>query len=27
MWFLFEAEYAIENGRANWTKPVRATIA
>jgi hypothetical protein len=27
MWFVFEAEYMIENGRANWNKPEPATIA
>ena len=27
MWFVFEAEYAIENGRANWNRPVRETMA
>jgi len=27
MWFVFEAEYQIENGRANWNKPVPETIA
>ena len=26
MWFVFEAEYEIENGRANWTRPVAATM-
>ncbi|HEY6716229.1 MAG TPA: hypothetical protein VI232_07785 [Reyranella sp.] len=26
MWFVFEAEYVIENGRANWNKPVRETM-
>jgi hypothetical protein len=26
MWFVFEAEYQIENGRANWNKPIRETI-
>lgn len=27
MWFVFEAEYAIENRRANWNKPVTETMA
>ena len=27
MWFVFEAEYAIENRRANWNKPVIETMA
>jgi len=27
MWFVFEAEYEIEDRRANWNKPVRDTIA
>ncbi len=27
MWFVFEAEYEIENGRANWNRPVLATMA
>ena len=22
MWFVFEAEYVTENGRANWNKPI-----
>ena len=26
MWFVFEAEYEIENGRANWNRPVPATM-
>jgi hypothetical protein len=26
MWFVFEAEYQIENGRANWNRPVPSTI-
>ena len=26
MWFVFEAEYATENGRANWNKPVPETM-
>ena len=26
MWFVFEAEYEIENGRANWNRPVRETM-
>jgi hypothetical protein len=26
MWFVFEAEYMTENGRANWNKPIRATM-
>lgn len=26
MWFVFEAEYAIENRRANWNKPVAETM-
>ena len=26
MWFVFEAEYAIENGRANWNRPMRETM-
>jgi hypothetical protein len=26
MWFVFEAEYQIENGRANWNRPVVETI-
>jgi hypothetical protein len=27
MWFVFEAEYAIENGRANWNMPLPETMA
>jgi hypothetical protein len=27
MWFVFEAEYETENGRANWNRPVRETMA
>ncbi len=27
MWFVFEAEYAIENGRANWNTPLPETMA
>jgi len=27
MWFVFEAEYTIENGRANWNKPIPETMA
>ncbi len=27
MWFVFEAEYEIEDRRANWNKPVRETMA
>ena len=27
MWFVFEAEYAIENRRANWNRPVPETMA
>ena len=26
MWFVFEAEYETENGRANWNRPIAATI-
>jgi hypothetical protein len=26
MWFVFEAEYEIENRRANWNRPVRETM-
>jgi len=26
MWFVFEAEYETENGRANWNRPVRETM-
>ena len=26
MWFVFEAEYETENGRANWSKPIRETM-
>jgi hypothetical protein len=26
MWFVFEAEYAIEDGRANWNRPIPQTI-
>jgi hypothetical protein len=26
MWFVFEAEYEIENGRANWNRPVRTAM-
>jgi hypothetical protein len=26
MWFVFEAEYATENGRANWNKPIGETM-
>jgi hypothetical protein len=27
MWFVFEAEYEIEDGRANWNRPAPATMA
>jgi len=27
MWFVFEAEYATENGRANWNRPLPDTMA
>ncbi len=27
MWFVFEAEYAIEDGRANWNIPLPETMA
>jgi hypothetical protein len=27
MWFVFEAEYAIEDGRANWNRPIAETMA
>jgi hypothetical protein len=27
MWFVFEAEYQIEDRRANWNKPVPETMA
>jgi len=27
MWFVFEAEYAIENGRANWNEPLPETMS
>ena len=27
MWFVFEAEYAIENGRANWNRPIPEAMA
>lgn len=27
MWFVFEAEYQIEDGRANWNKPITETMA
>ena len=27
MWFVFEAEYEIENRRADWNRPVRETMA
>ena len=27
MWFVFEAEYEIEDRRANWNKPVPETMA
>ena len=27
MWFVFEAEYQIENGRANWNRPIPETMA
>ena len=26
MWFVFEAEYVTENGRANWNRPVPETM-
>jgi hypothetical protein len=26
MWFVFEAEYEIESGRANWNRPVQETM-
>lgn len=26
MWFVFEAEYQIENGRANWNRPIPETM-
>jgi hypothetical protein len=26
MWFVFEAEYVTEDGRANWNRPVLETI-
>ena len=26
LWFVFEAEYVTENGRADWNKPVPETI-
>lgn len=26
MWFVFEAEYEIEDRRANWNRPIRETI-
>lgn len=26
MWFVFEAEYQIEDGRADWNKPIPSTI-
>jgi hypothetical protein len=26
MWFVFEAEYMIEDGRANWNKPDPQTM-
>ena len=26
MWFVFEGEYAIENGRANWNRPVPQSV-
>ena len=26
MWFVFEAEYEIEDRHANWNKPVRETM-
>ena len=26
MWFVFEAEYMTENGRANWNEPIRETM-
>jgi hypothetical protein len=26
MWFVFEAEYEIENGRANWNRPIASTM-
>jgi hypothetical protein len=26
MWFVFEAEYQIEEGRANWNKPLAETM-
>jgi hypothetical protein len=26
MWFVFEAEYATENGRANWNRPLPGTM-
>jgi len=27
MWFVFEAEYEIEDRRANWNKPVPESMA
>jgi hypothetical protein len=27
MWFVFEAEYEIEDRRANWNRPIRGTMA
>ena len=27
MWFVFEAEYEIDRGRANWNRPARETMA
>ena len=26
MWFVFEAEYVTENGRADWNRPLPATM-
>jgi hypothetical protein len=26
MWFVFEAEYVTENGRADWNRPVPETM-
>ena len=27
MWFVFEAEYVTESGRANWNRPLPETMA
>lgn len=27
MWFVFEAEYEIEDRRADWNRPIPSTIA